>query len=50
MKGKDEQGKEVPFTFNAIIPLPNRSKDFQMENGIIIGVGKIGEQNGIVIL
>ena len=23
VKGKDEEGKEVPFTFNAIAPLPN---------------------------
>ena len=28
VKGKDERGYEVPFTFNAIIPLPNRSKKF----------------------
>ena len=28
VKGKDEQGKEVPFTFNAIKPLPNGKWDY----------------------
>jgi hypothetical protein len=28
VKGKDEQGKEVPFTFNAIAPLPNGKWDY----------------------
>jgi len=28
VKGKDEQGKEVPFTFNAIAPLPNGEWDY----------------------
>ena len=28
VKGKDEEGKEVPFTFNAIAPLPNGKWDY----------------------
>ena len=28
VKGKDEQGEEVPFTFNAIVPLPNGKWDY----------------------
>ena len=28
VKGKDESGEEQPFTFNKIIPLPNRSEQF----------------------
>ena len=30
VKGKDEQGKEVPFTFNAIKPLPNGKWDYNL--------------------
>ena len=28
VKGKDEEGEEIPFTFNAIVPLPNGKWDY----------------------
>ena len=37
VKGKDESGEEQPFTFNKIIPLPNRSEQFPNGNWINIG-------------
>ena len=28
VKGKDQEGEEIPFTFNAIVPLPNGEWDY----------------------